>query len=419
MKKHDIKNKCDLNLLAECLENIKTSSGKSKASFSAFVFEDVISVIESYFHNDFDDTITDYEKIGIIRSAVFSAGSKGVITSESIIKEFKRNKAEFKARIYIPFILATSISIPYIAQLKNTRIASNTITFSKVLPSKFSQNDFIKKIKAYLASDTTKFIPNSYTPTRIRVMARTDNEASQIATDTIDYLRGIKNFLINKNISFTLRSGKPKPINKIRLGPIHTLHYPDGSIASKHFWYDPHYFYDPLLNYRNIDWDKIKKEEIFLRNRLKKHPYGSDLKSIFIKYARSLDLYDYESSFLKLWSLLECLTNTNKKNYDTTIRRTAFLYEDRDFHIQVLEHLRAYRNLFVHSDKSTSRVETSIYQLKRYVERAILFHIKSYTHFTTIGEAGEFLNLPFKAYNLKEKISLYKYALNFMGNKYG
>lgn len=127
---------------------------------------------------------------------------------------------------------------------------------------------------------------------------------------------------------------------------------------------------------------------------MKRHKYPHVIQNAFIRYTRALDERDWTTAFLKLWSILELLTDTSKANYDTTIKRTAFLYKEREYNIQVLQHLKKYRNLSVHLDMGNSEIETYLYQLKNYVETLLSFHLQNKFNFDTIQEAAEFLSLP-------------------------
>ena len=51
------------------------------------------------------------------------------------------------------------------------------------------------------------------------------------------------------------------------------------------------------------------------------------------------------------------------------------MYEDQDYHFQVLQQLRNHRNSSVHYDKESTDIETYLYRIKGYVESAIGFHV--------------------------------------------
>lgn len=127
---------------------------------------------------------------------------------------------------------------------------------------------------------------------------------------------------------------------------------------------------------------------------------------MFVRYARSLDSSDHESSFLKLWSLLEYVTAIKDgADYDELIRRTLFLSANDDYDKRILEHLRIHRNSTVHRGEASSHIETFIFQLKRYVERLMLFHLESGWQYSSAEELGQLLSKPRDPETLKSKIT--------------
>jgi len=58
----------------------------------------------------------------------------------------------------------------------------------------------------------------------------------------------------------------------------------------------------------------------------------------------------------------------------------------RDFHRQILEHLRDFRNKAVHAGETNAEMEVLLYQLRRYVEQLIFFHLNNRFHFASFKE---------------------------------
>jgi hypothetical protein len=117
-----------------------------------------------------------------------------------------------------------------------------------------------------------------------------------------------------------------------------------------------------------------------------------------------LDSFEWETSFLRLWGVLETLTGTQPyESHDLTVKRAAFLYADpeRELHMQVLNHLRHYRNRSVHRGEGSETIEAYMYQLKRYVEVLLFFHLTSDYRFESLAKAAEFLDLPPKPADLR------------------
>jgi len=152
-----------------------------------------------------------------------------------------------------------------------------------------------------------------------------------------------------------------------------------------------------------------------VRKKFEKHKYPDNVKDAFIRYTRALDERNWNIAFLKLWSILELLTDTIGISYETTIKRTSYIYKERDYHLQILEHLRKYRNSSVHFDKDNSEMEIYLYQIKNYVEALIGFYINNRLGFESIQEAASFLNLPYDKEVLNRQIEKIKFASRFHG----
>ena len=73
---------------------------------------------------------------------------------------------------------------------------------------------------------------------KISVQGKSDSDAANKAIDAIDLLRGIWNLYHNKR---STSSGLKEPVNKVVIGPLHTLHFPNGKLATDYWWYETDY----------------------------------------------------------------------------------------------------------------------------------------------------------------------------------
>lgn len=150
---------------------------------------------------------------------------------------------------------------------------------------------------------------------------------------------------------------------------------------------------------------------------MKKCDYQSTLENAIIRYSRALDERVWQTAYLKLWSVLELLTNSQHESYKVLINRTSFIFLDRQFHRQVLNQLREYRNKYVHTDAENADIEIYMYQLKRYVEKMLGFHLGNTTRFESMEEVTKFLNLPYEKNTIESRIKLLKIAQRFFSYK--
>jgi hypothetical protein len=239
------------------------------------------------------------------------------------------------------------------------------------------------------------------------------------ALDTIDLIRGIWNLWENRKHWIGLSSGKRYPINKFVLGPLHTLHNPNGKLATKSWWYDPEYVHPPRLLYNQPrKLANLYQFESSVRKYLRKSNYSSVLELALILYTRALDLTNWEDSFLRLWIVLENLTRTSPKdNYAVTVRRASFIFGGEEYSRQVLKSLKDYRNQVVHAESESVDIEGYIYQLKRHVEALLEFLIRNKYGFKNLNDAMKLFDLPCDIQALRERSNLIRSAKQFLGHR--
>lgn len=219
---------------------------------------------------------------------------------------------------------------------------------------------------------------------------------------------------INSSIGLPFHSGSRKPLNKILPGPIHTLHEPSGKLVAADFlWYEPEYV-GPVEVYRvHNGLGELREFERWIRARLKKVAYPGVVEHAIRRYSRALDSRDFKKAFLELWAVLESLTSFTTDRYDVTIRRALSIWAEADFHRQILEHLREFRNKAVHAGETNEEVEVLLSQLRRYVEQLIFFHLNNPFNFTSFKEVTEFMDVSPDSDLLRRRITLLEKVLKF------
>jgi hypothetical protein len=179
------------------------------------------------------------------------------------------------------------------------------------------------------------------------------NDAVAKATDAINLTRALWTLYATAG-RWTIRFGvgAQHPIGEIRLGPIQTLHHPDGNVVDDCFWGD----HDPApigsLFTPGDKWSKLEKTRLEAMEYISQTPYRQELESLLCRYAVALNHSHLDVAALHLWSLLERITNTVGAHYDTTIKRATWIYENQRYGEEFLEAVRCRRNQFVHAAKS-------------------------------------------------------------------
>ena len=86
--------KYDLALLADKLEEIKTVGKENTVEFEVFQLKDITSVLQSSY--DFSKhSFSDLESRQIISNGIFSAGKKGRISKSSLNEQINREKSKY------------------------------------------------------------------------------------------------------------------------------------------------------------------------------------------------------------------------------------------------------------------------------------------------------------------------------------
>lgn len=363
---------------------------------------------------NFSSLIPELEQRRIVSQATFKAGAKGVITKDSLLKACNDLERQYLRKPLKKFNIVGSISIDKFCSLKRHTISGCTIQFTPAL-----SKAFYKAHEHILYDARNTFIgdpPKRYMYSKIGVSARSDADAATRALDSIDLLRGFWNLAFNRG-GWRRSSGKRKPVNRIVLGPVHSMHLDSGGLASDAWWYQAEYTgpIDPFSPKDQLE--NMYKYTEKARKDLKKSKYADKLQSAIVRYVRALDLTDWEDSFLRLWGTLEQLTNTTDGNHKVTVRRASILWDDRKYHRQVLTHLRDYRNRSVHQGSESHDIEVLMYQVKQYVEQALLFHLGCYATFESMDHATEFMDLPDDKKSLDRRLATMKFAKKYLGHE--
>ncbi len=402
----------DPDHLAVRLEESKILGQDGRVSFDGFGFTEYIVVLNSMV--SLNDTITEFEKNNIVQKAAFSLAKREKISPSGLLKEINQFETEYLKQKPQKFILVSTLSINRFLKLKRVQINGTTITFHPNLPKPFS-TEIESKIKRPASYTITGEYPKDYIFVRTCVNAKSYSQASSIAIDSIDIIRGIWNLFCNRG-QFRISSGRRDPVNNISFGPLHTIHFPNGKLATESWLYETGYM-GPLKAFdMKNKLNNLYKFQDNVRKALKRNKFRSQMETALQKYAQALDIRDWESSYLRLWGVLEYLTNTNEnESHKDTVKRTSFFFQEKEYARQVLNHLRDHRNRSVHTGGSNQNIETLLYQLKNFVEVVLEFEIANKFNFSSREELTQFMNLPEDISELKRRNEMIGHALKFMG----
>lgn len=306
------------------LEDVKqVGSRNGQVTFEGYRLSHVAAALHSCLC--FDVGMPEREERGVIAEAVSSVGRVDKLTAPKVLRAITEREACFSARSEEPYILVTSVSARHFEGIGAEELGGATFAFDRFVPEPFgSQHEEARRnSEQHVLGRLPRpgITMRSYTGVRVSVSGKSQEEAKERALDSLDLLRGMWNLGINRNIGDRTSVGMRTSNNKVSLGPVHSLHHPDGQLVGRP-WLETDYA-GPVISYRmGCDWGYVKEYEKWVREELGRIPYRRDLEEVTRSYARALDRRDWDTSFVRLWAVLETLTYTGRVPYEMTEKRT-------------------------------------------------------------------------------------------------
>ncbi len=399
-------------IIIDALNKIKTINKDGNVSFTGFEFQEYITVLSTsiIFSKELPRSLVK----SILSDSIFSVAKEDNLSLRGLIAEISKRENAYLKKEPNKYFLLSDISLKYFHPLKRIKIKDYIIIFRHHLPEdvKREREKFLDWAQHHIHGR----IPSLYIFVQVYSEGRSPQEAGVNALDALNLLRSIWNLFFNYSRGIRMSSGKRRAVNKIVLGPLQSLHHINNKIALDSFWYDPEY--NEPIDCKDIEsnWSKLRKFEKGVRSRLKSlatTEFGTIIENALLRYVHALDERNFDSCFLKLWSLLELLTGTQSDSYKVTIKRAAALFFDYNFHLEVLQHLRDWRNRTVHSGEQNNDIEVLMYQLKRYVESLLMFYIFNSHRFKNKEEMIELFDLAPNKERLFQKKRLIEMSLKY------
>lgn len=197
---------------------------------------------------------------------------------------------------------------------------------------------------------------------------------------------------------------RQEPIGSIHTGPLHSLHRLNGELATDICWYDRASLVDNRLFKPQAGWQKIEGYRRWAMKRFHLLPFRKDVENLIVRYSIAMDQTDIDAAFLQMWSILEKITNTVGANYDETVRKAIWLYDDRQTAREFLECARLRRNLLVHSARSTEMPEQAAFLVESFVDPHLLRLVRNDFGISSLEEYGQHLSLPSDLPTLKREM---------------
>lgn len=391
-------------IILDKIDSLKSVNDDKKVSYSGFQYHEAMAALVNMV--DFTKKSDELNPYKILSHAVNKIAASEKLTERSVLDQINEIiKVELAVREY-QYRFLTSVSVNDSFPIKSTNIEGCSVRLTgDQYPKKYIGRQDIVSSQISIIDNT----PHNYKKLIVILKSKSIEGAASKALRIIDLFRAVSCLFANS--SMEIIGEEWKPINKIRLGNIHTLHKENGKVISDDFWYEPNFTAASLCNLRN--------PEVFSQNfkwflkQIEKIPYQKLIKDALLRYVRALDERDQNVALIKLWGALETLAAPSEANYDLITRRCAFLFDEPEYHKQILEHLREYRNQSIHAGDQAERAKTNCFQLQFYFYYLVLFHVRGAGNYTNIDEANNFLDLSTNIEVLRKQKNLLEAAIKY------
>lgn len=337
-------------------------------------------------------------------------GGHPVEPSEFIAEVNKKAAAHFRKPIK-EFILISSLSIKQFPT-RRMRVLGCEIAGLVRRGNRYPCPDSAKLLATHSlpAQDISS---SRYMTVKVKTKGRTDNEAVNDALDALNYLRGLWTLFATYG-SHTIHIGGPvrNPVDAIRLGRIHTLHWPNGENVNDSYWYEQDSGADIKLFVPKRGWGKIEENRRWACRKIHYLPYGREVAQLVIRYANALDHNNLDLTCLQMWSILEKITDTVGASYDMTIKRAIWPYLDPQIIKQMLQYIRLARNQYVHAAKSSDNRDQALYTMKAVIDPMLLRLIRNDFNMRSLKEYAEFMDHPTNLSELKRRHKVLSIAVD-------
>jgi hypothetical protein len=251
------------------------------------------------------------------------------------------------------------------------------------------------------------------TPLLVHVSGYDALDAFETANDCIDRFRGMVNLLVNSTNTINPfgRLAQPHAVNRVRRGPMHTVHHPDGSLATETLWYEPRWVHDqPTVKF--TDSQNFARKLRGWWGKLQDNPIRDFTGDALLRYCRALDLHEADAALLGLWQVLERMTGTDR--YDHLVSRITRLFRDHEDAREIANHLRIRRNQTVHSAHNIQgEAHVILHQAELLAGQILFFCLKNGGKLESHGELTEFLDLPLDERKLARHRQLTDYFIKY------
>ena len=329
-------------------------------AFQAFALEEVLPLLGLSPH--LVGIPAEIDRVLLCRQAAADAARAGPVTDVALDQALAACAGAFRAQAHQPVLLVTTLSVRRPAELDRRTVGSWELRFYDSPPHRLESLHprEVLTLEAVQARERGPWV-------FARGTARSGAEAGLHALEHIDALRGAWNLGINARLFAEFFGLDYRPVNTIRLGPLHTLHESGGDLRISQWWYDPFPFAPELLGQVDANWEQAFAGERRVEPALRSQGVGELLRGALVRYARALDNADPELMFFRLWGVLERLAGSHRD--PVLLRRVPSVFWTPELDVAHFRLLRSQRHASAHRAEESFLRRRSVIALHRFVVR--------------------------------------------------
>lgn len=402
MKKDDAKRVLDL--VAKAANQRKASRNEGVANdVWPFGFSDVVVDAAIELPNE----IPTWERAGLVAAALFSLNAETELTAERIAHQVAVEARKLLDRKEERFMLVTKLSVMEPPNPITRTLEGVTIRIGGASKAHRASLEKDPNNATYFGN------PNllGWTTLTAKTKAKSVAQAYQRAMRSVNAFRGILNHKLVGDLITSDAAGPPKPISKVRIGPVqHVYSYPNGPLSNL-TWLELRHNVNTERTCPKGGWPTLLRYHDSVVSRIRRTRLCPNIIDWFGLYSEALDQADHVAAFQRLWTLLELMTGSSF-NSDGIIRRALFTFEEHnDFSRAVLLSARSLRNEIVHTSHQPDRARALVCALKPFVERLLHFFVVMSTTVDSIQDAHRILDLPRARTELTSEIEARRLAI--------
>jgi len=136
-----------------------------------------------------------------------------------------------------------------------------------------------------------------------------------------------------------------------------------------------------------------------------------------MRYAAAVDESNLDIAFLVFWGILEKITDTVGRDYNATIQRAAWIFDEPLLATEMLRALRSWRNRYVHSAATRGDNDQAAQLAKWFVDRHLMHLMRNRLGATSIEDYAKYLASSTCVADLEKQRGRLKRAIRFRSKR--